>query len=397
MAAQLKPYLIRRERPCGILYDRVQRQYTFLHAPDMDPWVARPDVEVIDYTAAPSDVEPGAFGAPVALFLDVTSRCQCDCWYCYNHSRRISTKDELTLEEIKILLKRFGQLGGMELRLSGGEPTLRSELLGFIELADEMALRVILVSNGMVADDMLRRLCDAAVTAYYLSIQGDRETHDSIRGEGSYDWCLRTARRLITVGASVRLSMTFHKRNQHCVEDVARVAREIGANVAFNPLRPLGRATPEHMLSAREHRSLVDRVVVLRAKYWDVRIDTPWDFLTRSPASAQAPPYKRIGCGHDGLSVTANGDCFACGQLSTMPSFCVGNVRRLDLADIWLWARRSCALMNAPLAQRCKTCAYLMGSPCFGGCAATAMAVRGRLNGGDPYCFVNLVEGGQQL
>lgn len=380
--------LIRREIACGVLYDRRERSWRTCSREEADRLGALPETDMIDYSR-PAEDGQSMFGAPIFLFLDITNACQCRCDYCYNHSGEAGPV-ELTRKEIMDLIGRFAQLGGIELRLAGGEPTLREDLIDLLEHADSLGLRSILVTNGLILRDRLERLARAPVTAYYISIQGDEPTNDSIRGPGSYRQCIASAEFLLRRKAEVRLSMVFHKRNWHCVSAVAELAARIGANVAFNPLRPLGRAIPAMMLSAEEHRRLVLEVMELRRRFPGIRIDTPWDHLAAPPGPPQRLPYKRLGCGDSSVSVTPSGDCYGCGQLGGDKRFCLGNIRRDDLAAIWRRSRTLCPIANAALPRECAACPYLEGSPCFGGCAATALSVRGSLDAGDPYCFVNL-------
>lgn len=387
-----KRYLIRLEPFFGILYDRCQKSYRSLPLREVENWRGRADVDWIDYSSLEIKDPRTAYGAPVILFLDVTSRCQCRCWFCYNRSGEAHPA-EMDAEVVCGLIRRFGGLGGVELRLSGGEPTLHPGLPVFIELADEYALRTILVSNGMIEPWMLGYLKHSPVSAFYLSLQGDREAHDLVRGEGSYDQCCQSAAALIAAGCRVRLSMIFHKRNQHSLEHVVELADRLGAEVAFNPLRPFGRADLADMLEPQEHRRLVEKVLELQARFPHLKIETPWSYLLR-PAITPAPALemtKRLGCGGNALSISVNGDCFGCGQVSTLPEFCLGNIHQEDLLAIWSRSRTSCRLANAPLSNQCMECAYLSGSPCFGGCMATARAARGSLSAGDPYCFIDLL------
>jgi len=381
--------LVRREKTCCVAYNRETRKWRICSLAEGEDLSARPDTQVIDYSSTPS-VREVRFGAPIVLFLDITSECQCKCWYCYKYPGG-ARHDELTAEEIRRLVRRFAALGGVELRLAGGEPTLHPDLIDFLELGDTLRLRTVLVTNGLISPSLLELLARTPVTVYYISIQGDEPTNDSIRGKGSYRRCVESAGYLVSHGAAVRLSMVFHKQNQHCVTAVADVAARIGANVAFNPLRPLGRATPAMMLSPEEHRRLVFEVVGLRRRYPGMRIDTPWDYLASPPGPLQHLPYKRLGCGDTSISVTPEGNCFSCGQLSGDSRFILGNVRGGDLASIWLGARETCPLANAVLHRQCRSCPYLERSACFGGCAATALSVSGGLDAGDPYCFVKLV------
>lgn len=388
---QVKKYLIRSERFFGILYDRQQKRYRTIPAREVTDWRTRADADFIDYSTVTTDDPRTAFGAPVLLFLDITARCQCHCWFCYNRSGEVHSQD-MDSEDVCDLIRRFAGLGGVELRLSGGEPTLHPGLPRFIELAGHLALRTILVSNGTIAPAVLDYLTHSPVTAYYLSLQGDRTAHDEVRGQGSYDRCCRTAATLIASGARVRLSMVYHKRNQQFVEHIVDIANDLGASVAFNPLRPFGRAALADMLDPQEHRRLVAKVVELQGRHPAMSIETPWSYLLHPPALSDTGNLKRLGCGGNALSISVNGECFGCGQISTYPEFGLGNIHREDMHSIWLRSRGTCRLANAPLAEKCRSCAYLFGSPCFGGCMATALAVRGSLSAGDPYCFVDLLE-----
>ena len=325
--------------------------------------------------------------APKMLFLDITSECQCRCWYCYNNAGEL-TGCELTHNKIEKIICDFAELGGEEVRFTGGEPTLHPNLPRFIELAARLGLRIILVSNGMANDDILEYLCRSPVSAFYLSLQGDEKTHDGMRGAGSFAWCTRTAKMLINAGKKVRLSMVFHNENYECVDFVAGFAANIGASVSFNPLRPVGRATAGKMLTATEHRALVKNILRQRDKYPNIRIDTPWDFLLAPQThNKNANEQKRIGCGNTGLNITSAGKCFTCGQLSQYPGFCVGNIRNESIKTIWRRAQKKCPLAMAT-PEKCLGCEYLHDSPCFGGCAVTALIVKGSMQATDPYCFV---------
>jgi len=390
--APSRRYLVRREHSCAIVFDRVTGQWDWIWPPEAEKWVRRTDVECIDYRDLPQSAKHVALGAPLKLFLDVTSACQCQCWYCYNPCGQPGT-DDLMSDDIKALIVRFADIGGMELRLAGGEPTLHPQLLDFIALATDRALRTIVVSNGLIGDDLLHSLARTSVSAYFLSLQGDQEAHDLLRGPGAYERCLHSAVTLCRAGANVRLSMVFHKSNQHCVEHVVAVAAEIGANVAFNPLRPFGRASSGQMLSPEDHYRLVRRVTALRGRFPSTRIDTPWDFLMEPAEATISAPYKHIGCGDVAPTVTARGDYYSCGQLCSRREFCLGNVRSEDLHALWLRSRVECPIFNASVSKKCSSCRYLYGSRCFGGCPATALAVNGALDGDDPYCFVQLIQG----
>lgn len=75
------------------------------------------------------------------LRLSVTDICNFKCSYCLpnGYTKPVSeTEDELSLFELKNLLHGFAHAGFKKVRLTGGEPTTRSDLVQIIEMAAEM-------------------------------------------------------------------------------------------------------------------------------------------------------------------------------------------------------------------------------------------------------------------
>lgn len=384
-----KQYLLRKEHGLGILFDRKKRSFSFIPNSETALREAGTDVEIVDYIDWKPEGHCHRFGAPITLFIDITSLCQCSCWYCYNKSGA-KRPNELTGTDIRRIISDFAVAGGMELRLSGGEPTLHPELKDFIELAEYYSLRTILVSNGMMSEDILDYLKKSPVTAYYISIQGEEELHDSIRGAGSYQKCIESVTALAESGFLVRLSMTFHKQNVGHVGHIVKLAVRLGVDVTVNPLRPFGDTFSNKMLEPGEHYRLVQLINSLQKTYTDTRITTPWSFLLENPLKPVLSAYKRVGCGNTGISVTSTGDCYSCGQMS-LREFHLGNIRQDDIISIWRKSRQSCAIVNAQPASKCLDCSFFKDGRCFGGCAATALTSKGELDAGDPYCFVDLI------
>jgi len=61
------------------------------------------------------------------IFLYITERCQLRCKHCYMGDRLLKPK-EMSLEEIRKILKYFKSLGHYKLYLLGGEPLLHPQI-----------------------------------------------------------------------------------------------------------------------------------------------------------------------------------------------------------------------------------------------------------------------------
>jgi cyclic pyranopterin phosphate synthase len=68
------------------------------------------------------------------LRLSVTDRCDLRCFYCIpkGHKEFGSPGDRLTLEELLRLVRIFSELGVRKIRLTGGEPLLRKDLVEMV-------------------------------------------------------------------------------------------------------------------------------------------------------------------------------------------------------------------------------------------------------------------------
>lgn len=95
--------------------------------------------------------------------------CNYDCFYCHNRSLIDGSHIYLTPQSITdFLRKRAGLLDGVV--ISGGEPTLQSDLIPFIERLKELGYQVKLDTNGsrpgVVRELLERKLCDYFAVDY---------------------------------------------------------------------------------------------------------------------------------------------------------------------------------------------------------------------------------------
>ena len=117
-----------------------------------------------------------------------TGSCNFRCPFCHNSPLVLDYKNLPVISEEEILdylKKRFGLLEG--LCITGGEPTLCSDLPLFIEKVKKIGYKVKLDTNG-TNPDMLKLLVDSSLIDYVaMDIKNDRESYAKIIGFDSYD------------------------------------------------------------------------------------------------------------------------------------------------------------------------------------------------------------------
>ena len=119
-------------------------------------------------------------------FIDVETRCDNQCLACHCLPRETDTEAP-TRDEIQKQLENALFLGGQELFLGGGEPTMRADLHEIVEQARAMGFREVgLATNahGLASEKRSARLFDAGVSRFAIDLLGpDAEVHDAIAGE----------------------------------------------------------------------------------------------------------------------------------------------------------------------------------------------------------------------
>ena len=132
---------------------------------------------------------------PFVVNLNVTTRCNLQCPYCFNHENRVPLADELTIEQYQRLAADWAPYHP-GIFISGGEPFTRPDLVAIVESFKGYGLLVGLVTNGtLVTDAAVERLAGLGLDAFLVSFHGARETHDRAVGlPGAYDRSLAALR-----------------------------------------------------------------------------------------------------------------------------------------------------------------------------------------------------------
>lgn len=114
--------------------------------------------------------------------LMVTNRCNLRCSYCFMNAGASGFIYEPTLKALKVLMKRARDqkpIGSKAIQITGGEPTIREDLLDIIKMAKDLGfVHIQLNTNGIkLAEDIdyCRKIKDAQVNTIYMSFDGVTE------------------------------------------------------------------------------------------------------------------------------------------------------------------------------------------------------------------------------
>lgn len=167
---------------------------------------------------------------PLFLSWNITFRCNLRCKYCGVCD---VGPEEMTTEEVKEGLEAVWDLGTRWITFSGGEPLIRHDIDEVLGYAKDKGFQVYISTNGIMIPKKLETI--RRLDHVNISIDGSKETHDDIRGKGTFDKAVEAVRVCQELRVPVSLQCVVSKTNLHCIEESAEVARELGASIMYQP------------------------------------------------------------------------------------------------------------------------------------------------------------------
>ncbi len=181
------------------------------------------------------------------LRISLTDHCNLRCLYCMPVSglRFVPAQDLLTVEEIGRVGEAAARVGFRKFRLTGGEPTLRADLVEIVErlAAIEGVRDLAMTTNGILLPGLARRLRAAGLRR--VNIHLDTLNPDSLKRLmrfGSLDQILAGLEAAVAAGLTplkINCVVTLGY-NDADVADLARLTLEHDWQVRFIELMPLG-------------------------------------------------------------------------------------------------------------------------------------------------------------
>jgi SynChlorMet cassette radical SAM/SPASM protein ScmE len=356
---------------------------------------------------------------PRSVDLDITSRCNLRCRYCYHFSGAGDVDQDLPKEEWLQFFEELNRCAVMSVTLSGGEPFFRKDLKDLIESIVANRMRFNILSNGtLITDDMAEFLfstgrCDGV----QVSIDGSKpETHDAFRGKGNLNRAIEGIRCLKQHRVPVQVRVTIHRQNVSDLEAIAELLlEEIGLpGFSTNAASYMGlcRQNVEQVGLSIEDRTLAMETLLKLNQKYDGRISAQagplaealmWTEMEQARKNgADSIPMggslTACGCVMDKIAVRADGTIVPCTMLSHIE---LGRINRDDLKEIWqnhpemkkMRQRQNISLNDFEFCNGCRYIDY-----CTGNCPGLAYTITGKVNHPSPdACLHRFLEEGGRL
>lgn len=168
------------------------------------------------------------YGRPVTnLRISLTPRCNLRCIYCHAEGE-VEPDGEMSLEEIREILRVAEKIGIRSVKFTGGEPLLRRDILDIVR-AVPPGIESSLTTNGTLLADLAQGLKDVGLSRVNVSLDTLRpERYREIAGRDLLPKVLEGIRAAIDAGLTpVKLNMVLLKGiNEDEIDDFLAFVRE---------------------------------------------------------------------------------------------------------------------------------------------------------------------------
>ncbi len=180
------------------------------------------------------------------LRLSVTDRCDLRCVYCVSSDMAFLPRSEvLSLEELEMLSRRLVHLGIRKIRVTGGEPLVRRDVLTLLRRLGRMPglEELVMTTNGALLPRYAAALREAGVQRLNISLDTlDPERYRRITRNGRLERVLEGIEAARQCGFErIRLNViAMRGRNDDEIPALVGYAAERGLDIGFIEEMPLG-------------------------------------------------------------------------------------------------------------------------------------------------------------
>ena len=204
------------------------------------------------------------------LRISITDRCNLNCVYCMPQERleKLKHHDILTYEEIFRLVSISVNLGVDKIRLTGGEPMVRSGFCDFLSsLTSISGLKDIsLTTNGILLKNKIQKIKSAGIRRINISLDTlNREKFKTITGYDGFEQVWEGIELALDIGFHpIKINMVVMKGiNDDEVADMAGLSLRFPFHIRFIEYMPIGltnHTVPFSYISNADVKKSLERV-----------------------------------------------------------------------------------------------------------------------------------------
>lgn len=288
--------------------------------------------KIVYYTDKIDRLLKGKFVPPVTVEIDPSDNCPLSCNFCLfgrSHTKNNGGNNLkwTTFQKAIVQLKNMGC--SSVTFTGGGEPLMHPVFANMVKLASGIGMKVGLVTNGVLLNKLPKEIL-RTFTFIRISLNAATPaTYKIITGKDFFNKVLQNTINAINVGAFVGWSYVVSEQNYFEIEQAKLLAQEV--DVKYIQFKPALLKNGGYFKGYNIHGKKV--------------ID-----MKRFTAKNNLPCI----IAHLVAIVAANGKMYYCCQYRDNKDFCVGDLNKEDVEDVW----RRRLFMGADVSK-CPQCRYM--------------------------------------
>jgi len=317
-----------------------------------------------------------------SVFLEATKRCNLNCVHCYNPQTSIQ---ELETEEIYRAISDIRGLGALKIRITGGEPFMRKDLLDIIDKIHSSMIDFSIFTNGrLIKKEHIKELSFYNPEFIAVSIDSiNANEYRSIRNSDNKK-VLDNLEKMLNEGIRTRANIVLFKGindSYQSIRNTLDYLKNLGMeknDISFDEVVPEGRGGKIPIYNSREKVEIMIKISELYKKVFGA------DLLIKTSEGQKRRINSYCGLGESFFYLGSDGTVSLCPMLN-FGEYIIGNVHQKALNDIW----ENSSLLNYFRRNEhikdseCENCQAL--DICAGGCKAKSLFFNGFINAPDPW------------
>ena len=220
---------------------------------------------------------------------EITHSCNYGCSYCIFSFNREKIEGELTTEECFHVIDELEKKGFKHLKVTGGEPFLRKDIIDILKYASKKMTTDISTNASLITPEKVELLNKIDLKMIHVSLDGNKLEHESVRGKNTYDATIRGLNALKKSKNHVRIGAVIHKENENTLENLINDSINFEADeIIFSIMEPVS-GQDKSQVKTKENKELIDEIKNLKKEY-NEKITVNYNFgnqpnyVTKCPA-----------------------------------------------------------------------------------------------------------------
>ncbi len=327
---------------------------------------------------------------PRRIYFQITRNCNLECNYCFIKAEKGAA--DVPTESVYKVAEFMGQNGLMEVRLTGGEPTVHPDFLNIMHKFKQEGVYVSVATNGIWSNKIRDAFTKEENLWVICSIDGPKEIHNKYRPD-TFDKIIENLKILKDKNPTsrIRLTTVLTRDNMNYVYDLGHICKEVQAeSITVIPLRPQVRDPNiiSNMVKGYEFKGVIEDLIRATNDF-GIKFTTTMETDYKDKIFKDPIVRKRSSCaaGREATNLDYNAatgefQVYACSyspasDLKALEAlrkpFLAGTFKKENVSEFLnIWRNENAWKLFRELTIRsegCLKCDYLARHQCTGSCA----------------------------